>query len=110
MFDLNTAKGKRGRAPIRVVADPLASVEYSDDLAADCAAEFGALDAAYRERAQREDERFVRATDSEYWFAVCFEDRAEKEAFLKAAKVKTALLGDKYLRGRDLAAALGIEF
>lgn len=113
-FDLKaTKKGARKRAPIRsagAVDDPLAGVEYTDDLAADCRAEFQALDEAYRERAKREDERFVRATDSEFWFAVCFEDREEKEAFLRAAKVRTAMLGDKYLRGRDLAAALGIDF
>ena len=112
-LDLDRKLPKKGRAPLLrgdAVADPLADVTYTGDLAADCVAEFEAVDEAYRDRAKREDERYTKATDSEYWFAVCFEGREQKDAFLKAAGVKTRLLGDKYLTGRDLAAALGIDF
>ena len=90
--------------------DPLKDVEYTDNLEEDCKREFSAVDDAYRARAKAESKRFDNATDSEYWFCVCFHDRDEKDAFLKAAGVKTRLMGDKYVSGRDLAAALGLEF
>ena len=116
-FDLDRklpAKGgKKKLAPLKgsgPAADPLADVEYSGNLEADCQAEFAAIDEAYRQRAKAEDQRFTKATDSEYWFAVCFRDREEKDAFLRAAGVKTMLQGDKYLTGRDLAAVLGVHY
>ena len=46
-------------------------------------------------------------TDSEYWAAVCFETRAQKEAFLKALDVFRQ--GDKYLDGLEVARRMGIE-
>lgn len=113
-FDLNRKLPKqsgRKTAPLKGQGadDPLAGVEYSGDLEKDSAAEFGALTVAYRERAKAEADRFTNATDSEFWFAVCFKTREEKEAFLKAAGVKLKLMGDKYLDGRQLAAVLGIK-
>ncbi len=98
------AKGgfKRGSTP-----DPLAEVEYTGDLAADCDAEFTALAAGFRQRRDAEAQRFRAATDSEYWFAVCFKDRASKDAFLKA--IKATRLGDKYIDGHALAQLLGVN-
>ena len=58
------------------------------------------LDAASANR--RMDE-----ADSEYWFCVCFMNRAQKNEFLQ--KIGLWDLGDKYLRGSEVAAALGIE-
>lgn len=89
--------------------NPLDSVEYTGDVEEDAGREFSALQKGFRERADRENKRRQRATDSEYWFAVCFESREEKEAFLKAARVSKKLMGDKYLDGRMLAKMLGIE-
>lgn len=86
--------------------DPLAGVEYTGDLAADSAAELDAVAQGFRDRTKREDERFRLATDSEYWFAVCFKTRADKEAFLAAARLMP--IGDKYLDGYAVARALGI--
>ncbi|MCC8251502.1 hypothetical protein [Saccharothrix luteola] len=85
---------------------PLADVEYTGDLATDSAAELDTLALGFRERTRREDERFRLATDSEYWFALCFASRAEKDAFLHAARLFH--IGDKYLDGRAAAAALGV--
>lgn len=82
------------------VADPLADVPMTDDLAADSAAELGALEQAYRDRAKAEAVRFRQATDSEFWFAVVFKTREEKDEFL--ARYKLGDLGDKYLIGREL--------
>lgn len=90
--------------------DPLADVEYTGDLRQDADQEFKALESAYVQRRKAEDKRRVNATDSEYWFAVCFESRAEKEAFLRAVKAKKSMHGDKYLNGRDFARLLGVEF
>ncbi|MCL2089858.1 MAG: hypothetical protein FWH11_01305 [Micrococcales bacterium] len=93
--------GGRGVAFGPGAPDPLADVEYGDDLAADSAAELTAMEQAYRDRAKTEETRFRAATDSEFWFAVCFASRAEKDAFL--AETGAGALGDKYLDGRALA-------
>jgi hypothetical protein len=87
--------------------DPLQGVEYTGDLAADADAELDALAIGFRERTKREDERFRLATDSEFWFALCFKSRDEKDAFLKAARLMH--IGDKYLDGRAAAAVLGVD-
>lgn len=87
--------------------DPLAAVSYTGDLAADSEAELDALAKGFRERTKREDDRFRLATDSEYWFAVCFKSREDKEAFLRAARLMA--VGDKYLDGYAVARTLDIE-
>lgn len=87
--------------------DPLADVDYTGDLATDAAAELDALAIGFRERTKREDERFRLATDSEFWFALCFKSREEKDAFLRAARLWH--VGDKYLDGRAAAAVLGVD-
>ena len=74
--------------------DPLADVDYSGDLA------------AYRQRAKTEADRFRAATDSEYWVAVCFKTREDKERFLAGAGLLD--YGDKYLDGYIAAKKLGI--
>jgi hypothetical protein len=61
----------------------------------------------FRERTKREDERFRLATDSEFWFVLCFKSREDKEAFLKSAGLMH--IGDKYLDGRAAAALLGVD-
>ena len=84
--------------------DPLADVEYTGDLAADASAELTAMQSAYRDRAKAEADRFRGATDSEFWFAVCFTSREEKDAFL--AEFGAGRIGDKYLDGQALARLL----
>lgn len=93
---------KFGEAP-----DPLADVEYADDLSADSSAECDALQVAYKDRRSKEAVRFRAATDSEYWFAVCFQSREEKDAFL--AEFGLGRLGNKYIDGAALARALRKE-
>ena len=80
--------------------DPLADVPVTDDLAADAAAELGALEQGFKDRARQEAKRFRDTTDSEFWFAVVFKTRDEKDEFL--ARYKLSEFGDKYLTGRDL--------
>ena len=68
--------------------------------------EVGALKAAFIARSNKENERYTQAVDSEYWFAVCFQSRAQKNAFLKAMGI--TLWGDKYLDGARIADKFGI--
>lgn len=106
-------KGSFGKAggfgKASATPDPLAEVEYTDSLPEDCGAEFQALQKGFADRAKKEADRFQQATDSEFWFAVCFKSRDEKEAFLKAIGVRKKLMGDKYLDGRQLAKVLGVD-
>lgn len=83
--------------PQEPIADPLADTEYTGDLASDVGVELTDLQTAYRDRAKNEAKRFKNATDSEYWFAVCFRDRASKEKFLRDYGLIE--LGDKYIDG-----------
>lgn len=87
--------------------DPLADVDYTGDIAEDSAREFTALEQGFRDRAQRENDRFRMATDSEYWVAVCFKSREDKERFLNRAGLLR--VGDKYLDGYQVARILGID-
>src|ERR1700733_1475904 len=65
------------------------------------------LQQKFRSAKERSDRRIDAITDSEYWFAVCFQSREQKEAFLKA--VNWISLGDKYLDGTAIALSLKIS-
>lgn len=106
--------GSKGRkmagfmAPKSEVPDPLADVPVTGNVEVDAAVELDALAQGFRDRRKAEEKRFKNATDSEYWFAVCFSTREDKEKFVKAVgNPKT--LGDKYIDGYKLAAALGLD-
>jgi hypothetical protein len=103
--DLGGLTGKRPK--LEPEPDPLADVEYTGSLETDAATELTALEAGYRDRATAERARFKAATDSEYWVAVCFTSREEKDRFLERAGLDH--LGDKYLPGTGVAAALGVD-
>lgn len=96
-----------GQAFTKQEQDPLADVEYSGNLQEDSKAELTALQRAYRQRAKAEASRFRAATDSEYWVALCFTSRGEKESFL--AQAGLTHLGDKYIDGRAAARVFNIE-
>jgi hypothetical protein len=78
-----------------------------DQAEAEALAEASQVLTGFRERAKRENDRFVDATDSEFWVAICFQTRDQKEEFLRKAHLID--LGDKYLDGMDVAKALGIK-
>ena len=69
--------------------------------------ELGEAEQAFRSRMAREDNRKRQATDTEFWFAVYFPDREEKERFLR--KYGLASIGDKYLPGRAVDMALSLR-
>ena len=88
--------------------DPLADVDYTGDLEVDAKAELNAMQQGFRDRAKAENERFIRAVDSEFWVCLCFRSREDKEAFLQAANLLKD--GDKYLSGYLAAERLGVQF
>lgn len=65
------------------------------------------LQQGFKDRAKKEEKRFELATDSEYWFCVCFQSRAQKDAFLQAMNLFEH--GDKYLDGQVVARRFGVE-
>jgi hypothetical protein len=92
--------------PFAEPEDPIGDIEYPGTADGDLAATLGAVSNAFRERARAEAARFEAATDSEYWCALVFETRAQKEAFLAA--LGWLARGDKYLDGVALAKRNGI--
>jgi len=100
-------KIKRKAKKVKKVKNPLDSVKLTGNAETDSAAGDSAVLKAFKERDKAERERFRLATDSEFWFAVCFQSREQKEAFLKA--VEWFEHGDKYLDGWYVAKKLGID-
>lgn len=92
---------------IKPAPDPLADVGYSGDLGTDQAREFTALDLAFKSDAKSEKRKHQQVIDSEFWVALCFESREQKETFLMA--VDMIKHGDKYLDGNLFAKACNIE-
>ena len=87
--------------------DPLAGIDYENITNEEAMQqETSLLLSAFKARAKAEKERFDLVTDSEYWVAVCFQTRAQKEAFLAA--VNLLQHGDKYIDGRLLAQRMGV--
>ena len=87
--------------------DPIGEIDYENISNEEASTqEISAVLAAFKLRAKNEQERFLIATDSEYWVGVCFQTRAQKEAFLEG--VNLLQHGDKYLDGELLARRMGI--
>ena len=95
------AKRKRAKQPTVVMPEITGNPEV------DSRADLDAVQKGFRDRIKNENNRFELSTDSEYWFAACFQTREQKEAFLKALDL--LVYGDKYIDGRLLAEKLGIE-
>lgn len=87
--------------------DPLAAVEYVGNVEADTKAELNALQSGFIARAKQENARREKATDSEYWFCVCFQSRDQVEEFLK--KSGWAKPNVKYIDGQQVAKAIGVK-
>ena len=81
--------------------------EMTGDAELDSKADLDAIDEGFRARAKDEAARFRLATDSEYWFRVCFQSREQKEEFLR--KMDLIDIGDKSLDGQLVAGRLGVE-
>lgn len=65
-----------------------------------CAEEVTEAEAAFRNRLVKEDKRRKAATDTEFWCAIYFQSREEKNRFLR--KYGLDKIGDKYLPGNTV--------
>ena len=97
-FDLTT--GTEG------TIDLMTGYEYTGDAEVDSKAEMSAVLTEFKSRAKAEEARRAKATDSEYWFCVCFQSRAQVEEFLR--KSGWAKPDQKYLDGQKLATKLNV--
>lgn len=91
-------------APDEAKNDPFGDVQYTGDLETDAAQELTAAQAAFRDRAKTYKKQRLLVEDSEFWVAVCFRTREDKERFLRDHNL--IHLGDKYLNGYRVDAAL----
>jgi hypothetical protein len=89
----NQAARAAERAAMEANRSPTASTE-----------QVSATLAAFKARAAQEAKRSADATDSEFWVALCFHTRDDKEAFLREFALD--VYGDKYLDGYKTAEAL----
>ncbi|WP_054812189.1 hypothetical protein [Nocardia arizonensis] len=89
--------------------DPLADVRGNStgDLEADVKAELDALGKGLSGASKQWAEKFAAMNDSEFWVAICFRSREQKDEFLR--KLELVELGDKYLDGEKVADILGID-
>lgn len=75
----------------------------------DSAADLSAVMTAFRSRMRNEAERRELVTDSEHWAAVCFDTRAQRDAFFVALGAADCGYGMRYFDGIEIANRLGID-
>ena len=61
----------------------------------------------FKAQAKEEQKIFLENVDSEYWIAICFQSREQKEEFLRLAG--WLKYGDKYLDGLEIAEKMKIK-
>lgn len=83
--------------------------EQTGDAEEDSEKDLGALEFGFRKRMADEGRRFALATDSEYWSAICFNTREQKEAFFAALGVLDLGNGARYFDGNAIAQRMGIN-
>ena len=70
-------------------------------------AEMSELLKKFKASAKEEQRLFQQNIDSEYWVAICFQSREQKEEFLRLAG--WLQFGDKYLDGLEVADKMGMK-
>ena len=93
-------------ASLAIEPSPLDCLGTTDDIEADCAAELEIVESEFSKRASNEKKRFEKATDSEYWACICFQDRKQVEEFVRACGMDPR---EKYVDGQKMAKNLGIK-
>ena len=86
---------------------PLDAIPLTGSIEEDSKVELTELQKGYDKRRTEEATRFRLSTDSEYWCAICFSSREQKEAFLSALGLLS--IGDKYLDGYKVAEKLNVK-
>lgn len=79
------------------------------DAEIDSAADLDAVQSGFRARAADEARRFALATDSEYWGAICFQTREQRDAFFAAIKCLDLAVDARYFDGCEIARRMGIN-
>lgn len=79
------------------------------DAEADSEKDLGELEQGFRRRAADEGRRFAMATDAEFWGAVCFHTREQRDAFFAALGAQPFGVGGRYFDGNALAEHMGIK-
>lgn len=82
--------------------------EPTGDAHADSLADLDAVQAGFRARAADESRRFALATDSEFWSALCFQTREQRDAFLAAIGALDLVIDARYIDGCELAKRMGV--
>lgn len=83
--------------------------EPTGDAEVDSANDLGELERGFRRRAADERRRFALVTDSEFWGAICFQTRAQRDAFFVAIGAQPFGVGGRYFDGNAIAKMMGIE-
>jgi hypothetical protein len=98
-----------GAYPAERTPDPLAELREiaTVTIEDDATDEVSAIAQAIADEKILRRDAYRTMVDPEFWFAVCFQNREQKEAFLKA--VGWFAHGDKYLDGLWVARKLGIQ-
>ena len=82
------------------MGDPVGNLA---DLEQACEQELSQVNASFRERMKAENDRFRDMCDTEYWCCVCFNNRAQREEFLRSVGFDP---DEKYIDGKELARAI----
>lgn len=96
-----------GESDLEIEESPLSRVPVTGNNEVDLAAQLNAFQLAAKEALRNEIKSKDDMFDSEFWIAVCFQSREQKEAFLRALNLLDH--GDKYLDGYVVAEKLGVE-
>ncbi len=86
--------------------NPLGAMTYTGNAEADAATEMSEALRAIIDQKRGMREVYRTTTDPEFWFAVCFQSREQKDEFLRL--VGWDAFGDKYIDGLRVAEALDI--
>lgn len=85
------------KEPKKAVAQEELTLEQVESETLD---ELSKVEKSFRERMANENKRFRDMCDTEYWVAVCFTNREQKEEFLRSLDLP---IEEKYIDGREMA-------
>lgn len=97
--------------PLRTIFpadDPLADTPFTDNLEEDTKAQLTDIEKGYRQRMKIENERFLAATETAFYFCAVFDSNAQCDTFLQATGLDKGQ-SDLFVDGRVLAKIMGIE-
>jgi hypothetical protein len=94
-----------GDPPFEKIPNPMDG-KYGDNVQNDVNLEISETLKLFLEAKKERRDAWRLKVDTEYWFAVCFQSREQKNEFLE--KMGIIHLGDKYIDGLKLSEKLGV--